>query len=119
MNSVNQIEEEEMSGMTMTSFIESIRFNDHGAIKMHLEAGFKGDTSFIQKSVTSTPIDFAIENDYFDAAFIILPQTKPNILMEAMNKRQEFFDQHTDLALNLFNTLFVPVRVGPGLSGAV
>jgi hypothetical protein len=118
-DAANTIESGEMSGMTVTSFMESIRWNDHVALKMHMEAGFKGDMVLMLGSVESNPIEFAMECSQFDAAVILLPQTKPIFLMEAINKRQEFFDRHPDLGLNLFRALSAPVQVGTGLNGAV
>jgi hypothetical protein len=98
----NTIDSGDTSGMTVTSFIECIRWNDHAALEMHIEAGFKGDMAFVLDSVESNPIELAMECGNFDALTILLPRTKASVLMEAMNKRQEFFDQNVALAINLF-----------------
>jgi hypothetical protein len=98
----NTIDSGDTSGMTVTSFIECIRWNDRAALEMHIEAGFRGDMAFMLDSVESNPIDFAMECGHFDALTILLPQTKANVLMEAINKRQEFFDRNVDLGISLF-----------------
>lgn len=98
----NIIDSDQMSGMTVTSFIECIRWNDQATLEMHMQAGFKGDMTIMMDSVESNPIEFAMECGHFDALNLLLPQTRASVLMEAMNKRQAFFDQNVDLAIKLF-----------------
>jgi hypothetical protein len=90
---------EELSGLTLNSFIESIKHQQNYSLSMHIDEGFKGHQLIMDGSAEKNAIECAVICKNIHAVNLLLPTTDRAILENVMNEHKDFFQDHPQFKL--------------------
>jgi hypothetical protein len=96
---------EEVSGFSVESFFDSIRFGESSSLKLHIESGFKGSQERLVDAGKYNAFDYAMHCKNFDALMALAPTVKASNIIEALEKNPLFIHEYRSFSMQLFNAL--------------
>ena len=96
---------EEVSGFSVNSFFDSIRFGDSFSLELHIESGFKGSHEFMLGTEKYNALDYAMHCKNFSALMALAPTVKADSIINALEKNPAFIHEYRQFSMQLFNAL--------------
>ena len=95
----------EVSGFSVTSFFDSIRFGDSFSMKLHIEHGFKGSCEFTLGTEKYNAFEYAMHCKNFAALMALAPTVNAGHIINALEKNPMFIHEYRNFSIQLFNAL--------------
>ena len=96
---------EEVSGFSVNSFFDSIRFGDSFSLELHIESGFKGSNEFMLGTEKYNAFDYAMHCKNFAALMALAPTVNAGNIINALEKNPAFIHEYRQFSMRLFNAL--------------
>ena len=97
--------DEEISGFSVNSFLDSIRFTDSFSLELHIEHGFKGSHEFMLGTDKYSAFDYAMHCKNFSALMALAPTINAGIIISSLEKNPAFIHEYRHFSMQLFNAL--------------
>lgn len=96
---------EEVSGLSVNSFFDSIRFGDSFSLELHIESGFKGSHELMLGTEKYNAFDYAMHCKNFAALTALSPTVNAGNIINALEKNPAFIHEYRDFSMHLFSAL--------------